>query len=122
VISLDIFPTAAAVAGAKVPSDRSIDGVNLLQHITGKGSPPPHDLLYWRTGGGESFAVRQGNMKLVKIGKRTELYDLEADIGESKDLAGQKTEALHRLETARERWNRQMVAPLFESPQPAKKK
>jgi arylsulfatase A-like enzyme len=122
VISLDIFPTAAAVAGAKVPSDRSIDGVNLLPHITGKGSPPPHDLLYWRTGGGESFAVRQGNMKLVKIGKRTELYDLEADIGESKDLAGQKTEALHRLETARERWNRQMVAPLFESPQPAKKK
>jgi hypothetical protein len=61
-------------------------------------------------------------MKLVKIGKRTELYDLEADIGESKDLAGQKTEALHRLESARERWNRQMVAPLFESPQPAKKK
>jgi arylsulfatase A-like enzyme len=119
IISLDIFPTAAAVAGARVPTDRPIDGVNLMPHITGKASAPPHDKLYWRTGGGQSFAVRQGNWKLVKIGSRTELYDIEADIAESKDAAAQKPEILSRLEDARVNWNRQMIAPLFQSPEPA---
>ena len=118
IISLDIFSTAAAVAGARVPSDRPIDGVNLLPHIIGKGSSPPHDKLYWRTGGGQSFAVRQGNWKLVKIANRTELYDLEADIGESKDAASAKPEILKRLETASQSWNREMIAPLFQSPEP----
>jgi arylsulfatase A-like enzyme len=119
IISLDIFSTAAAVAGAQVPGDRIIDGVNLMPHITGKGSQPPHDKLYWRTGGGQSFAVRQGNWKLVKIGNRTELYDLEADVGESKDAATTQPEILQRLETARQSWHRQMIPPLFESPEPA---
>jgi arylsulfatase A-like enzyme len=122
VISLDIFPTAAAVAGARVPSGRPIDGVNLLPHITGKGSPAPHDLLYWRTGGGEQFAVRQGNMKLVKIGGHTELYDLEADIGESRDLSDARADVMKRLDAARERWDGQMMAPRFPNPPQAKKK
>ena len=108
--------------GANVPKDRPIDGVNLMPHITGKGSPPPHDLLYWRTGGGDAFAVRQGNMKLVKIGNRTELYDLEADIGESKDLADTRADVLKRLDAARERWSSQMMAPRFPSPQGPRKK
>lgn len=119
IISLDIFPTAAAVAGAHIPTDRKIDGVNLMPHITGKGSPPPHDKLYWRTGGGQAFAVRQGNWKLVKIGNHTELYDLEADISESKDAASAKPEVLQRLETARVSWNKELIAPLFQSPAPA---
>ena len=94
-----------------------------MPHITGKASSPPHDKLYWRTGGGQAFAVRQGNWKLVKIGDRTELYDIEADIAESKDASASKPEILDRLEAARVNWNRQMVAPLFQSPeQPAKKK
>ena len=118
IISLDIFPTAAAAAGASVPSDRQIDGVNLLPHITGNGSSPPHDKLYWRTGGGQAFAVRQGNWKLVKIGNHTELFDLEADIAESKDATSAKPEILKRLETARLSWNREMIAPLFQSPEP----
>ncbi len=122
IISLDIFATAAAVAGAHVPTDRPIDGVNLMPHVTGKGSSPPHDKLYWRTGGGQAFAVRQGNWKLVKIGNRTELYDIEADIAESKDAAAAKPEILGRLESARQAWNRQMIAPLFQSPVPAGKK
>ncbi len=118
VISLDIFSTAAALAGAKVPTDRIIDGVNLMPHVTGKGSSPPHDKLYWRTGGGKAFAVRQGNWKMVKIGNRTELYDLEADVGESKDVAGARQDVVKRLESARQNWNREMIAPLFESPEP----
>jgi arylsulfatase A-like enzyme len=113
IISLDILPTAAAAAGARVPTDRPIDGINLLPHLSGKASSPPHETLFWRTGGGEAAAVRQGNWKLVKTSGRTELYDLEADIGEKKDLASGKPEIVSRLEAARQSWNRHMKTPLF---------
>jgi hypothetical protein len=55
-------------------------------------------------------------MKLVKIGGRMELYDLEADVGESKDLASERRDVLKRLEAARERWNSRMIAPRFPMP------
>jgi arylsulfatase A-like enzyme len=113
IISLDIFSTAAAVAGARLPTDRPIDGVDLMPLLTGKGSPQPHDKLYWRTGGGNAFAVREGNWKLVKIGNRTELFDLEADVAESKNAVSEKPEILNRLEASRQTWNRQMVHPLW---------
>jgi hypothetical protein len=55
-------------------------------------------------------------MKLVKIGGRMELYDLEADVGESKDLASERRDVLKRLEAAHERWNSRMIAPRFPMP------
>ena len=114
VSSLDIFPTAAAVAGAKPPA--ALDGVNLLPGLTGKAGPP-HERLFWRMGGGASFAVREGRYKLVRVGGRApELYDLETDIAESKDLAGARPELVKKLDAAREQWNRQLIPPLFESP------
>jgi arylsulfatase A-like enzyme len=114
VISLDIFSTACAAAGVRVPSGRPIDGVNLLPLLDGKATTQPHDKLYWRTGGGESFAVRQGNWKLVKTKNRTELYDLAADAAESKNLVADKPDIVKGLEAARLSWNRQMIAPLFQ--------
>ena len=120
VSSLDIFPTAAALAGAKPPA--ALDGVNILPAVMGKAAPP-HERLFWRTGGGASFAVREGRYKLVRVGDQApELYDLETDIGESKDIAGAKPELVKKLDAAREQWNRQLVPPLFESPRPASKK
>jgi arylsulfatase A-like enzyme len=36
VISLDFLPTAIALAGGKLPEDRTIDGVNLMPYLTGE--------------------------------------------------------------------------------------
>ena len=120
VSSLDIFPTAAAVAGAKPPA--ALDGANLLPALAGKAGPP-HERLFWRMGGGASFAVREGRYKLVRVGGRApELYDLETDIAESKDLAGARPELVKKLDAAREQWNRQLIPPLFESPRAGNRK
>ena len=81
VIALDILPTAAAVAGADLPKDRKIDGVNLLPYLTGRNKRTPHEILFWRRG--QSHTLRKGNFKLVRAGNRTELFDLFSDIGES---------------------------------------
>jgi uncharacterized protein (DUF1330 family) len=47
---VDIFATAAAAAGAPLPQDRVIDGVNLLPFLRGEASGDPHQALFWRSG------------------------------------------------------------------------
>ena len=122
VISLDLLPTAVALAGARLPSDRQIDGVNLMPHLLGKAAKPPHERLFWRTGGGASYAVRQGRYKLVKIGDNEQLFDLQSDIGETTDISAAKPDILATLEQARVDWNKQLIPPIFQSPQPAAKR
>jgi arylsulfatase A-like enzyme len=120
VCSIDLFPTAAAVTGAPLPEDLKLDGVNLVPHLTGAKNGPPHKALFWRTGGGATSAVREGPLKLVRIGQKPpELYDLTSDISESHDLASERPDDVKRLLDEYEAWNAHNVPPLFESPRPA---
>ncbi len=116
VTSLDVFPTAVAAAGGEAPIGVTLDGVNLIPHLKGEAKTPLADRpLYWRTGGGESFAVRKGNMKLVQIGKKpAELYDLSADIGERTNLAESKAEVAAGLQKELNAWNATLVEPKWE--------
>ena len=111
VIALDILPTAAAAAGADLPTDRKIDGVNLLPYLTGEKNTPPHDSLFWRMG--QNHAVRKGNFKLVKNNKETGLFDLSSDIGESTDLSQERPDVLKEMQKTFEQWNSQMIEPLW---------
>ena len=111
VISLDILPTAAAAAGAELPSGRKLDGVNLLPYLTGEKKQSPHEALFWRSG--QNHAARKGDWKLVKMGDETGLYNLASDIGESKDLKSEKPDVLKEMQDAYERWNSQMIDPLW---------
>lgn len=112
VISLDVFATALGAAGVPMPADRAYDSVNLLPYLTGEASGNPHERLFWRSGA--KLAVREGRWKLVRdAGKPDELYDLEADVAESKDLAAQQPAVAARLTAALEGWNRQLIDPVF---------
>jgi hypothetical protein len=75
-------------------------------------------------GGGASWAVREGRHKLVKPGKDVapQLFDLNKDIGEAKDLTGEKPDVAARLQKAFDAWNAELIPPIFESPRPAAKK
>jgi arylsulfatase A-like enzyme len=69
IISLDIFTTAVVAAGAKMPADRIMDGVDLLPFLSGKKKTPPHEILFWRDleqykSWGKGYAVRKGKWKL----------------------------------------------------------
>jgi arylsulfatase A-like enzyme len=46
----DIYATAAAAAGVPLPTDRELDGVDLVSHVKGERRDPPHDKLFWRSG------------------------------------------------------------------------
>jgi arylsulfatase A-like enzyme len=120
VIQLDFQPTALAAAGVEV-KNANFDGVNLLPYLQNKVATPPHDNLYWRFG--DQMAIRRGNYKLVKaVGNdRPELYDLAADIGESKELSKEKPEIFKDLTARYDAWNKTLVEPRWGKPNRAAK-
>lgn len=113
VISLDVSRTALELAGA--PLEANLEGVNLMPHLSGKETEPPHAALFWRMENGESWAVRSGTLKLAKTkeAETPSLYDLAADIGEQDDLLVRQPADAKRLTALFEDWNRQNVPPFF---------
>jgi arylsulfatase A-like enzyme len=118
VIQLDMTATALAVAGLEGEAAKkwNMDGVNLLPYLVNVSAPAPHDALYWRFG--PQMAIRAGNLKLVKGRDATrqgvtewELYDLAADIGESKNLAADRPDAVKELTAKFEAWNKTLEEP-----------
>ncbi|MBL6851783.1 MAG: sulfatase-like hydrolase/transferase [Alphaproteobacteria bacterium] len=89
VAHVDIFATAAAIAGAPLPTDRKIDGVNLLPFVTGTNAVgAPHKTLFWRSG--PYATLLDGEWKIQVMDKpyrKVWLYDLNSDPTEKVNLA-----------------------------------
>jgi arylsulfatase A-like enzyme len=114
VIQLDILTTAAAATGAKLPTDRVIDGVNLLPFLTGENAGVPHEALLWRFG--EQHATRRGDWKVVRPrGGADELYDLAQDISETRNLAGAHPDIVRALSDPLAQWESELAAPMWGS-------
>ncbi len=117
VMSLDIFATAAALGGNVTPSERAVDGKNLIPFLTGADERPPHDQLFWRMQ--RKTALRQGDWKLVKNpgrgreGGRWELYHLADDLAESRDLSDSMPDKVQLLQRKWEDLNSQMAEPFW---------
>lgn len=102
-ISLDLLPMFLEAAGIQPPADRVLDGVDPTDLLAGT-SPSPHDALYFQFR--NYSAMRAGRYKIVRT-KPTQpfmLFDLEADIGETTDLAGDKPELLTQMRECYEQW------------------
>ncbi len=101
----DILPTAAELAGAGCPPN--IDGVSLVPILTVETNPSkPHPPLYWEFfEQGSAQAVRDGRWKGVckPMGGTLELYDLEADPGETKNVARDHPDVVASLQAVMSR-------------------
>ena len=97
VISLDIYATAAALAGKPVGAERT-DGVDLMPFLNGKNPGVPHDQLFWcyRQGG----ALRQGDWKLLKERKDWKLFNLAEDLEENHNLSTKNPKKLEAMKVA----------------------
>ncbi len=96
----DLYATAAAAAGAEVPTDRPIDGVDLVSYVRGETSGVPHDRLFWRSGTSQSALVDGWKMNVSDPPGRAWLFDLAADPNERVDLAAERPEKLAELKAA----------------------
>ncbi len=113
----DMYATAAAAAGAKLPTDRVIDGVDLTQFVlTGADTTDAaHDYLFFRSGAAQ--AVRDDRWKLMVsappgLPRKEWLFDLSAD-GEWSDLLAAHPDIAARLRSVLESHNSEQAEPLW---------
>ena len=94
--NMDLLPTCARLAGTKSPDDRVIDGRDLWPIMAGKtDATSPHEAFYYYDGSRPSApaniqAVRDARWKLhltleASELRGTALYDLQGDVGETRD-------------------------------------
>jgi arylsulfatase A-like enzyme len=96
----DFLPTAAELAGARVPDN--IDGISIVPTLLRQGKQRDHEYLYWEfTEKGFQQAMRVGDWKAIrpKLGGPLELYDLAKDLGEDKNVAEQHPDVIACIET-----------------------
>ncbi|MBN7811179.1 sulfatase [Algoriphagus sp. H41] len=99
---IDIYPTLLALAGAKAPAE--IEGIDLF--AAGKRKKSAERDLFWHyphygnQGGDPSSIIRRGKWKLIHYWEdgRRELYDLEADPSEQKDIAAQEPKRVKEMD------------------------
>ena len=95
----DIYATAAAAAGAPMPDDRVMDGVDLLPHVRGEAEAVPHETLFW-TQDHYRVVLHQG-WKLQRSGPNDEflwLFNLNADPTERNNLADARPDKVEELD------------------------
>ncbi len=118
-MNIDIFPTLAGLIGAELPP-HPIDGKDIWSLLTGQTATSPQEAYYFWYRTSELHAVRSGRWKLqfphtyrtmrgqapgkdgipgkyemASIG--LELFDLENDIGESRNVAAEYPDVVARL-------------------------
>jgi arylsulfatase A-like enzyme len=95
--TMDLYTTILTLAGAEVPTDRVVDGLDLSPALFATGSSPRNTMFYYR--GTKLYAVRKGPYKAHFItkpayGKGEEtmhdpplLYHLGHDSSEKYDIS-----------------------------------
>jgi arylsulfatase A-like enzyme len=102
--TMDLLPTFAALAGARVPEGRVIDGHDIRALISGKpGAATPYEAFYYYHQE-ELQAVRSGDWKLYlasskgdRAAEGVRLYDLARDLAEQRNLAAERPDVVRRL-------------------------
>jgi arylsulfatase A len=126
--TIDLLPTFAKLCQAPLPKHK-IDGKDITDLMTGKAdAKSPHEVLYHYDGGNRLVAVRRGKWKLMfpqtynsptpgsggipGPGNRKtldlSLFDLEADIGETTNLAAQHPKVVQRLKNDADQMRKQL--------------
>jgi arylsulfatase A-like enzyme len=107
-ISMDWLPTLLAAAGAQPDPSYPPDGMNLLPKLTANAAPVPRS-LFWRYHAIAQRAVRDGDMKWLKINENTFLFNVVADPLERANLKDRQPEVYRRLVAEYETWDATML-------------
>ncbi len=114
---IDIMPTLLELTGAVYPEKANrmgtlpLEGISLVPAFQGKPLDRPNP-LFWEYS--EGFAIRDGNMKAVRmrraVDREWELYDFSRDENETYDLALVMPEKLQAMKRQWEAWYASVLA------------
>lgn len=105
--SLEIFPSLAAATGATRPEGVILDGHDWWPALRGQ-APSPRTSLFWKRQ--ERRGARVGPWKWVDMGGgKGGLFDLAADVGETRDLSREQPERLKEIRAAYDAWYRETM-------------
>jgi arylsulfatase A-like enzyme len=128
--TIDVLPTVAHLIGAELPS-LAIDGKNIMPLMI-SDSPSPHESIPYYYADGQLQAIRNERWKLVfphqyrtvagQTGRsdgnpvdyqnrkveKPELYDLDLDVSESKNIIALNVEQADELSLLADRWRSEL--------------
>ncbi len=130
---LDLLPTLAELADADTPGDRVIDGQSISDLLLGQTDLLPEEPFFYYFGM-QLQAIRLGQWKLFirraeppeqsaslwylqnpelferhhRVRDEPELYDLDADRAETRNLASERPEIVERLDGIAQRFDEEM--------------
>ncbi len=115
VSNIDILPTVVAAAGGKLPSDRVIDGVNLLPFLGKDAAPQPERPLFWRDGPYRTVQDHGWKLIVSERPKKDWLFNLSSDPTEKINLVATEPRKLAELKDLLQKHNANMPAPIWPS-------
>ena len=109
--TIDLLPTIAHITRSKKPMVK-IDGLNIWPLMSGKkGVKSPHNEYFYYSGNNLE-AVRSGVWKLRKGNAKdkveVELYNLENDISESNNVAGENIKIVKSLTKIKDKFDKEL--------------
>ena len=107
----DLLPTCCAAARVPLPVATNLDGIDLLPHLTGRQKRLERGTLFWRVKLYKHLqrhypkpkpyateVVRRSRWKLLSLnGEPVELFDVEADLREEKNLLAEQPDVVRSL-------------------------
>jgi arylsulfatase A len=92
----DFLPTCCELIGEEPPQD--IDGISMLPTLLGRHQQQKkHEYLYWELNGQQAIRMDKWKAIRIKPGRKIELYDLDSNIAESKNLADEHPEVVAKM-------------------------
>ena len=119
VSNIDILPTVVAAAGGKLPTDRVIDGVNLLPYLgmsDAKDKPIQASRpIYWNDGNYQAMLFEGWKMQVAELPKKVWLYNLNEDPTERVNLADKRKDRVADLKAMLAAHNAKLPPSLWPS-------
>ena len=114
VSNLDIFSTVGALAGVSLPSDRKIDGENILPYLSGERGGEPDRPLFSKNDT-YSFLIKDGwKLQVDEEQGKNWLFNLNVDPTEQHNLVSTELEKLAELSALRNELLAEQSAPIWQ--------
>jgi len=111
---VDLFATAAGAAGAALPDDRVIDGIDLVPLI-GDETPAAGRALFWRSGHYRVLLHDGWKLQVSEHPERTWLFHLATDPTEQVDLAAAEPDRVAAMRARLDAINADQADPIWPS-------